>query len=74
MEFVSSGSEPGDYGSSYEHHTSPTELLDELADDTMLRRLPSLKEAAALAVVAASDHGASLTATAINLTAGSVAD
>jgi 3-oxoacyl-[acyl-carrier protein] reductase len=48
--------------------------LASLEQETMLKRLPSLDEAGATAAFLASDHARSVTATAVNLTSGAVAD
>lgn len=53
---------------------SPEEELEWLAGFTMLRRLPSLREAGETAAFLASDRAPSVTAAAANLTAGAVAD
>lgn len=53
---------------------SPEQELDWLAGTTMLRRLPSLAEAGDAAAFLASDRARSLTAAAVNLTAGALAD
>ncbi|QSB13297.1 SDR family oxidoreductase [Natronosporangium hydrolyticum] len=45
-----------------------------IEQETMLKRLPSLAEAGATAAFLASDHARSITATAVNLTSGAVAD
>ncbi|NLU68266.1 SDR family oxidoreductase [Streptomyces sp. HNM0574] len=63
-----------DYGSSYAGDSTPEDLLAGLEAGTPLHRLPSLDEAGAYAVFAASPDAASLTATAFNLTAGAVPD
>jgi 3-oxoacyl-[acyl-carrier protein] reductase len=60
--------------SDYDGEMTPEQELDWLANTTMLRRLPSLAEAGEAAAFLASGRAASLTATAINLTAGAMAD
>jgi 3-oxoacyl-[acyl-carrier protein] reductase len=45
-----------------------------LADTTLLRRLPSLDDAGAIATFLASDRARSITATAVNVTSGAVVD
>ncbi|QVQ55125.1 SDR family oxidoreductase [Spiractinospora alimapuensis] len=72
--FVESLLDAPDYGSSYAGDTSGEELLSALQGETMLKRLPTLTEAGELAVFLASDHARSVTATAVNVTAGAVAD
>lgn len=60
--------------SEYDAGRSPEDEVQELAEWTMLKRLPSLAEAGEAAVFLASDRAASITATGVNLTAGAVAD
>jgi 3-oxoacyl-[acyl-carrier protein] reductase len=50
------------------------ERLAALERETMLGRLPSLVDAGAAAVFLVSDHGGAVTASAVNLTSGAVAD
>jgi 3-oxoacyl-[acyl-carrier protein] reductase len=53
---------------------SAEQELETLQGETMLKRLPSLAEAGSVAALLASDHAKSITATAVNLTSGAVAD
>jgi enoyl-[acyl-carrier-protein] reductase (NADH) len=48
--------------------------LESLERATMLARLPTLADAGSTAVFLASDHARAITAAAINLTSGAVAD
>lgn len=54
--------------------TSAEQNLEAVKDQTMLKRLPSLAEAGSTAAFLASDHAKSITASAVNLTSGAVAD
>jgi hypothetical protein len=65
---------PPDHETSFAQGMSNDELLVWLEGDTMLKRLPSVEEAGDLAAFPASDKAQSLTATAVNITRGSVSD
>jgi 3-oxoacyl-[acyl-carrier protein] reductase len=49
-------------------------VVQHIADDTMLKRLPLLQEIANVAVFAASDHASGMTGTTLNVTCGTTMD
>jgi NAD(P)-dependent dehydrogenase (short-subunit alcohol dehydrogenase family) len=54
--------------------SSSEEFVKSLAQGTMIKRLPTLSEAAETAAFLASDHARSMTATVVNLTGGATMD
>jgi len=54
--------------------TTAAQIQQSIEDEIMLRRMPSLREVADMAAVMASDRASAMTATVVNLTAGSIAD
>lgn len=53
---------------------SPEEFMENMAQGTMLKRLPTLAEVAEMVTFLASDNARSMTGTVVNVTGGAVAD